>query len=397
MEKAAPMTLPRDSDPDGLGPSLVRDGPLYSLCARIGMTLDDQRGALRAAIVAVAITWLPLVVLAFFEGLTWHGRTPGPLLTDPAVWARLVVGLPMLLLVGPMIAARTQPAIEGLRGLVPDARKAEFDAMRNGSSRLDHAALPELILIGISVVTGWIGVHATVAATGDWRTLPETGRLSLAGVWAAAISLPVFQFIVLRWLWRIVLWWRFLAGAAGMQLELIPTHPDGFGGLGFLGEAQSACFLLGSPFALIFAAHLAKAVMHGGTPKSYEAPAIAFVILCAILFMGPALSLSSALIEARRRGIFEYGRLGQSYVSQFDHKWVRGGAGDEPLLGTADIQSLADISNSMKVVRELKPIPFERRHFLLFAVCILVPAIPPLLLIMPLKEILGKVAAILVK
>ena len=207
----------------------------------------------------------------------------------------------------------------------------------------------------------------------------------------------MFQFIVLRWLWRIFLWWRFLARTARMDLELIPTHPDGFGGLGFLGEGQSSCFLLASPFALIFAAHMAKAVQHGGSPQSYQAPAIAFVILCAILLMGPAMSLSGPLIRARRRGIFEYGRLGQAYVSQFDRKWVRGGAGDEPLLGTADIQSLADISNSMKVVRELSPIPFERRHLLLFAVCILVPAIPPLLLVMPLSEILGKVAAILVK
>ena len=131
--------------------------------------------------------------------------------------------------------------------------------------------------------------------------------------------------------------------------------------------------------------------------NSYRAPFVAFVVLCAIVLLGPAVSLSGILIRARRRGIFEYGRLGQSYVSQFDRKWVRGEPQGEPLLGTADIQSLADIANSMKVVREMKPIPFERRHLILFAACIALPAIPPMLMVMPLQEILGRVATIIAR
>ena len=113
--------------------------------------------------------------------------------------------------------------------------------------------------------------------------------------------------------------------------------------------------------------------------------------------MGPALSFTGLLLRARRDAILDYGRLGQSYVSQFDQKWVRGGAQGEPLLGTADIQSLADIANSMKVVREMSIIPFERRHLILFAACVALPVIPPLLIVMPLSEIISRVAAIVAK
>ena len=166
-----------------------------------------------------------------------------------------------------------------------------------------------------------------------------------------------------------------------------PTHPDSFAGLGFLGEAQSAFFLLASPLALIFATHMVVAAMRTSEDlRSYRTPAAAFVVLCAAALMGPALSFVGLLVNARRRAIFEYGRLGQSYVSQFDQKWVRGNSPREPLLGTADIQSLADIANSMKVVREMKIIPFERRHLILFAACIALPVVPPFLMVMPLRR-----------
>jgi hypothetical protein len=42
-------------------------------------------------------------------------------------------------------------------------------------------------------------------------------------------------------------------------------------------------------------------------------------------------------------------------VRKFDAMWVRGGApADEPLVGSADIQSLADLGNSFEVVRTMR-------------------------------------------
>ena len=48
--------------------------------------------------------------------------------------------------------------------------------------------------------------------------------------------------------------------------------------------------------------------------------------------------------------------LAARYAREFDRKWLRGGApADEPLLGSGDIQSLADLGNSYEVVKEMQP------------------------------------------
>ena len=58
--------------------------------------------------------------------------------------------------------------------------------------------------------------------------------MSLAGWWHALISVPLFQFLLLRWYFRVFIWARFLWQMSRLDLQLVPTHPDRVGGLGFL-------------------------------------------------------------------------------------------------------------------------------------------------------------------
>ncbi|MGH7742480.1 MAG: hypothetical protein ACRENS_10715 [Candidatus Eiseniibacteriota bacterium] len=381
-------------------PSLVAGGPFAELCRRIGGPLETPRGSGVIALVALGVAWLPLVVLAAWQGVALSADTGGAsLIADLGVWARFVVGLPMLLLVGPGIARRIDPAFTELRRLVPESRRADFEAALARFQWYQTAWTPELVLLGIAWIAGWLMFRAhAVADLSAWHHLPGSDATSLARIWAAWVSLPLFQFVALRWGWRMFAWWRFLSRVSKLDLELIPTNPDGFGGLGFLGEAQSSLFLLMAPSALLFSSRIAMSVLYkGNSVDSFQAPGAALVVLAAIVMMGPVAPMMSALLRARRRGILEYGRLAQNYARAFDQKWVRGKAGDEPLLGTADIQSLADLSNSLTVVRRLSPIPFEKRHFALFAACLILPAVPPLLFVMPLGEILERLASILAR
>ena len=71
------------------------------------------------------------------------------------------------------------------------------------------------------------------------------------------------------------------------------------------------------------------------------------------------------LARAGRAGLREYGALGSRYVEDFRHKWIAGaGAQDEPLVGSADIQSLADLANSFEVVSEIRILPFSKKTVL---------------------------------
>jgi hypothetical protein len=107
--------------------------------------------------------------------------------------------------------------------------------------------------------------------------------------------------------------------------------------------------------------------------------------------LGPLLVFAPRLMSAKRTGLREYGMLASRYVSEFDRKWVRGGApDDEPLVGSGDIQSLADLGNSFQVIRDIQPFPFGRDTVIQLVVITLLPILPLVLTMIPLEELITK-------
>ena len=83
-------------------------------------------------------------------------------------------------------------------------------------------------------------------------------------------------------------------------------------------------------------------------------------------------------------------------LREFDGKWLRGGAQhDEPLVGTADIQSLADLGNSYEAVRTMRLAPITRDAVLRLGAAALAPIVPLLLTMMPLEELVKTLFGIL--
>jgi hypothetical protein len=91
--------------------------------------------------------------------------------------------------------------------------------------------------------------------------------------------------------------------------------------------------------------------------ESFALPATALVAGLTAAGVLPLCLFSRRLLEVKQRGLVDYGSLATGYVRSFDDKWRRGGAGDEPLLGSADIQSLADLGNSFATVRGMRVVP----------------------------------------
>jgi len=102
------------------------------------------------------------------------------------------------------------------------------------------------------------------------------------------------------------------------------------------------------------------------------------------------------LAHVKRKGLREYGTLAERYVREFDAKWLRDGApAKEPLVGSADIQSLADLANSYEVVRTMRVAPITRDAVVRLAAATLAPIVPLLLTMMPLEELLKRLLGIL--
>jgi hypothetical protein len=230
-------------------------------------------------------------------------------------------------------------------------------------------------------VSSWHGA----IVNGIWRP-------SLAGWWLGLVSLPLFQFLLLRWYFRLFIWARFLWQVSRIELNLMPTHPDRSGGLGFLATVSRTFAPLLLAQGVLLAGLMANRIFYAGaTLPQFKVELIGLVAVMVFAILGPLLVFTRQLEAAKRAGSRKYGALAQRYMGEFDRKWVRGEAPtDEPLLGSADIQSLADMGNSYDVVREMRWIPFTPATVLQLAVTTLVPVLPLGLTMLSLEELLDR-------
>jgi hypothetical protein len=258
----------------------------------------------------------------------------------------------------------------------------------------------EIVLVLVTIGTGnfiWAYLSGTArlgAEQGTWHTTvsPDGAHLTPAGYWYVFVCRTVFQFILLRWYFRLFIWARFLWQCSRLETDLIPTHPDRAAGLGFL----AACGDAFSPFIVAQGALLSGLIANrifysGARLTDFKLEIIGAVVFVLLLVLGPLLVFSPLLAAARRKGLTEYGLLVSAYVRAFDLKWLRGGAGaDEKLLGSGDIQSLADLGNSYQTIRDNGPFLFGRNAVVTLAVLVLLPVLPLVLTMIPLNELLEK-------
>ena len=133
----------------------------------------------------------------------------------------------------------------------------------------------------------------------------------------------------------------------------------------------------------------------GAKLPDFKVELVGLVAVMLFAVLAPLLVFAPNLAAAKRAGLREYGTLAQRYVREFDRKWLRGGApADEPLIGSADIQSLADLGNSFEVVKGMRPVPFNLQTVLQLAVATLLPVAPLLLTMFSLEEVLLRLVTI---
>jgi hypothetical protein len=383
--------------------SLVLGGPLYQLLRRTHLSDDALTLVKRRVIIISLFCWLPLLVLSVLSGRATKGTVDVPFSMDLELHVRFLVALPLLVIAELIVHQRMRSVVQLFRGrnLIPEAESARFDAAIASAFRLRNSLIGELLLAVFVYVVGvqilWRQYIALNAST--WYATPtaDGSELTIAGVWFGYVSLPIFQFLLCRWYFRIFIWARFLFQVSRIKLALVPTHPDRIGGLGFLANTVYAFTPLATAHGVMLAGPMASRIFYAGAKLS-EFKAEAFLLVVAVLLMvfGPLLVFAPQLAAARRDGLREYGSLAERYVRAFDTKWLRGGASaDESFLGSGDIQSLADLGNSMEVVRGMRTFPITREALVQLAVVTFVPIIPLFLTMMPLEDLLRKLFGML--
>jgi hypothetical protein len=384
--------------------SLVLGGPLYQLWRQTRLAGDALQMLRRRLVVLTGLAWVPLLVLSVAEGRAWGGSVALPFLSDVEAHARLLLAIPLMVVAELVVHRRMRLVLRQFveRGLIPDAGMPMFDAAIASAIRLRNSLVAEVSLIAFVYVIGVGIIWRTQIAldVASWHTVQVQGgawRPTLAGWWQGCVSLPLFQFLLLRWYFRLFIWARLLWQISRIDLQILPTHPDRCGGLGFLAAVSHAFSPLLMAQGAVLAGMIANRIFYAGARlPDFKVELIGIVALMVFAVLGPLLVFSGKLEAGKRVGLREHGALAQRYVREYDRKWLRGGAPpDEPLVGSADIQSLADLGNSFDIVKEMRWVPFTAPTVLQLAVTTLVPVAPLLLTMISLGDLLEQLLKII--
>src|SRR5450755_124115 len=361
-------------------------GPLHRLGRRIGLV----RG--RTNTVALGLALGPgaaaiLVLLAFVGGVAENVFSWSVI----GAHVRLLLVIPLFFVCESVLDTRVGAFVRVIvhSKLVPDAEVPRLNAEIKRIAWWRDSWLPEALCLLLAALMSLDSPRLSLPGT----TLTfDPNHTAAPAMWYWIVCLPLFRFLAFRWFLRLVLWWYFLWRVARLKLNLVPTHPDGVAGLGYLEVVHAEFGTLVFAISAAVSATFAESILAGTLRLDAVYAAIVLILIVdAALFLGPMCIFTPKLWRCRITGLETYMELGSRYVIAFDRKWLgKGAAHREDLLGTSDLQSLADLTNSLNVVTKMRLVPATYRLALILAAAALVPMLPLLLLQYPIAELAGK-------
>jgi hypothetical protein len=374
--------------------SISVGGPLYRFYIRSGLLKLPIDLLSRRILAIVLITWLPLLLLTIVEGRALGGVAVA-FLQHIAVHVRFLLSLPLLLAAEVIAHKRLKVTVTQFvdRNLIAPENMPQFNNAIASASYLRNSTIIELILLVISFTAGyWYWEQEAIKTVTWYNGAAGSGHFTKAGYWYIWVSLPIFRFIVFRWYFRLFLWYRFLWQVSRIPLRLNAIHPDRAGGLGFLKSTPLTLLAMPLAHMCYVSGKIADHIFHEGARlPQFKVEIAANILYLIILVTLPLTVFIFQLSKARRVGRREFGILATEYTNDFREKWIRVKKdGERTILGTADIQSLADLANSFNVVGEMRLLPFNMKLILRLGLLLAVPIMPLLLTMIPLEEIIDR-------
>jgi hypothetical protein len=378
------------------GFTLGQGGLLNRFFAKTRLADPNIPGMAARITFALALTWLPLLISSIVHGLAWGSSVKAPFLYDPATQVRFLVAMPLLLIAEPVIGRGLGAVVRYLEtsGIAREEDRPQLKQIIADANRRLGRIFPEILILALVVALAvtklGAGLHEEFApGVSNWG-LNAAGDKNWAGAWYYSVSLPVYRFLMLRWIWRYAVWAWMLLRVSRLRLTLTPSHPDLAAGLGFLAVGQLHFGILAFAFSTQLAGLFSRKILfEGAVLQSYTHMILGYVIFTALFFLAPLLIFTPRLVAAKRRGLLEFGVLAEKYTGGFERKWIhQGERAGESMLGSSDFQSLADLGNSFEIVQRMRPVPFDFRSFFSLLISASLPFLPLIFFVFRFDELL---------
>jgi len=387
---------------ESLALSLIRDDLLFRLQRRVGLIPGQGLGTARRAVFFALLTWLPIVVWAAYMNRIWPGTVDDPLLRHYGVHVRFLLAVPLLILgEGTMHKLSTTLIPYFLTsGLVKATQKQDFVNIIQDITRLRNRTLPWVVIVVL--IAAWTVLEPMNAGSElehelNWALISGPGNFGFGGWWFMYVSRPIFNALLAAWLWRLVLVFLLMKRIARLDLAIVPTHPDGAGGLGFMERFPKAFSLFAFAVSAVLASRLAHTVVyHGVNVQSLKGLLAVFLVVLIGICLAPLLTFIGPLAAAKRRALLEYGVLVGEHGRLVRRRWILGEKeADDPVLQAPELGPVADILTLYEAVKKMRVMPIGKSALSAIALPALIPIAALFSIQMPIKDLLMKIVGTL--
>lgn len=382
--------------------SLVAGGGFHAMLGRIGFLGDDQLPSFNAALVLAFVAWSIPAFFVASQSLLVESYSGWDYFEDPTVYSRYVVAIVIMVATERMADGRVALLIRQFRDaqILDGPNSSRFSAAVKKADKRASSLAVELFILIVAFIWSVITTRiASEVSADNWEAaLSADGGavLSWAGDASAFTSNTLFLFLVLRWLWRFLIWASLLRTTSLLKLQIMPLHPDRCGGLGFLGIFPGIFSGVIFAFSCVIAASFYKAIPMAGDSSQLLWLAVAvWLLLVSVIFLGPLLFFMRPLYMAREISMLEYGRLAHGHHMVFHRKWITGRARGEDILGSADPSSLSDLNASVQTVHEMRSFPIDRPALAQLLISAGLPMLVMAALRMPVGDLLKLIMGVL--
>jgi hypothetical protein len=380
------------SDSNELAParfSLVTGGPFYRLLCRLHLVRKGSFSAPKPAVAVFGLTWGVMAAVAGVEHLS-TARLDQTLI-EYAVIGRLWFAIPLFFLAESELdkrVARTMAHFEHVE-IVGAADKPEVDRVLQRAERWRDSWVVEYTLLLVVIGLGIASLAVPARELGFLRDATPVSQ-SPSRTWYALVGLPMFQFLLARWLYRWALWSYVVVQLSKLPLRLCATHPDRAAGIALLADPTYAFSIFFAGVSSALAGTWSTQVARWHSPLTMYVPPFVLLLLIANLLAFGALALfMRPLRHARYEALRDYGHLALVHNRLFHARWVTD-RNDDALLGAPDISSLADLQSAHDTMMQTRLFPFSPREAMSLSIATALPMVPAIAVAISLKELILK-------
>ncbi len=373
-------------------PSLVEGGMLYFLLEKLRIAKDGTTHRGKYMLFTFVFTCLPIIVLTLIEGDFFLGSVDIPFIRDLSAIVRYFIAIPIFVFIEPFVDKVFTTFIYRTKRIIKPEDENRFDNFLDQLDRMTTSIIPELVIVAGVVLFFSSQVTSADLGLSTWSISADAEKLTWAGRYYIFISMPIYQFLFARWIWRYFIWVYSIYRISRFDLKIFVSHADAMGGLEFVGVVPFAFSITMFALSTIVAGMIGEGVVFQGNSLFKYVPIIlVYAVGVVTMLIAPLSMFVVKLMKAKAKGINLYGALLVDHHQDFEKKWFRKNQ-EETILGNMDASSLADINGGYESVSGMQIFPMTKQKTLALLVIVLVPFLPLYFTVHSITDIMNKLS-----